>query len=180
MNWIKKNGTLAVAMLVRELVEQTRNEVDDAGQLPDDACYDFDCADPQSGERPSGVKKTRYRTVKSFAYATFRSHETIRRNGDGSRRSPELQAVVPNGSTYAYDVIAHVGVESFLHGRRLTDIQEDLVRQNPAMHVPISTLYEQRMKFLFYLGHLHRQATPVLKEYFRQQGPISWLIDGTV
>ena len=180
MGWVKKNGTLAVAALVRELVEQTRSEVEDAGQLPDDACYDFDSADPQSGERPSRVEKTRCRTVKSLAYATFRSHETIRRNADGSRRSPELQTVVPNGSTYAYDLIALVGVLSFLQGRRLADIQEELARQKPALHVPISTLYEQRLKFLFYLGHLHRQAMPVLNDYFRQQGPIIWLIDGTV
>ena len=180
MGWVKKNGTLAVATLVRELVEQTRGELENAGQLPDGACYHFDSADLQPGERSPSVEKTRCRTVKSLAYATFRSHETIRQDGDGRRRSPQLQAVVPNGSTYAYDLIAHVGLESFLQGRRLRDIQDELARQKPALRVPTNTLYEQRLQFLFYLGHLHRQAMPVLKDYFRQRGPISWLIDGTV
>ncbi len=180
MGWVKKNGTLAVAALVRKLVDQARGELEDAGELPELACYHFDSDDPQPGERLPRIEKTRCRTVKSLAYATFRSHETIRQNGDGSRRSPPLQAVVPSGSTYAYDLIARVGLESFLQGRRLADIQDELGRQKPALQVPTSTLYEQRLKFLFYLGHLHRQAVPVLNDYFRQRGPITWLLDGTV
>ena len=52
-----------MAALVRELVQQTRAELEDAGQLPDDACYHFDSADPQPGERPPRVEKTRCRTV---------------------------------------------------------------------------------------------------------------------
>lgn len=43
----------------------------------------------------------------------------------------------------------------------------------------MSTLWDQQQKFLFYLGCLHRQAAPVLRDYLAAHGPVTWLLDGT-
>ena len=84
-----------------------------------------------------------------------------------------------SGATYAFDVIAHVGVETYLRGRSLQDIQEELADRRPAIDVPLSTLWDQQQKFLFYLGCLHQQAGPRLREFLAQHGPVTWLLDGT-
>jgi hypothetical protein len=83
--------------------------------------------------------------------------------------------IAPQGGRYAYDLIAHVGVESLLHGRKLEDLAEDLV----ALGIPFSSLYDLRQKFMFYLGHLHRQSAPRIRDYLQQRGAVTWLIDGT-
>jgi len=78
-------------------------------------------------------------------------------------------------------VVAHVGLESLLRGRRLKDIQHDLASKSSPVHIPTSTLYDQQQKFLFYLGHLHQQAAPRLRELLQgQPGGSTWLLDGTL
>ncbi len=44
----------------------------------------------------------------------------------------------------------------------------------------MSTLWELQRKFLFYLGHLHRQAAASIRKYLDGQGETTWLLDGTV
>ena len=46
--------------------------------------------------------------------------------------------------------------------------------------IPFSSLYDLQQKFLFYLGHLHREATPQLAAYLQQRGGSTWLIDGNL
>jgi hypothetical protein len=73
-----------------------------------------------------------------------------------------------------------VGVESYLRGHSLQDIRHALADHRPAIDIPSSTLWDQQQKFLFYLGHLHEQATPILRQYLAEHGSVVWLLDGTI
>ena len=130
-----------------------------------------------------GVQKTVRRTVVSLQHGQFQACETVRQAaGDGRSapgRSAQLGAMVAPGARYGFDLIAHVGVETYLHGRSLQDLQEELARRQPVIDIPRSTLWDQQQKFLFYLGRLHEQAGPCLREYLAEHGPVTWLLDGT-
>ncbi|TVS14993.1 MAG: hypothetical protein EA424_17565 [Planctomycetaceae bacterium] len=85
-----------------------------------------------------------------------------------------LAQLVPNGGTYGYDLMAHVGCETFLQGRQLQSIAHEFPQ------IPFSSLYDAQRKFLFYFGHLHRQSASVLSEWFLRHGGSTWLIDATL
>jgi hypothetical protein len=85
-----------------------------------------------------------------------------------------LPRLVPKGGAYGYDLIAYVGCETFLRGRKL----ESVAREFP--QIPFSSLYDVQHKFLFYFGHLHRQSAPVLAARFQRRGGGTWLIDATL
>jgi hypothetical protein len=129
-----------------------------------------------------GVPKTVRRTVVSLRHGRFQACETIRHaavDGRPPGRSVELAGMVASGARYGYDLIAHVGLETYLHGRRLEELQAQLAQGLPTIEIPRSTLWDQQQKFLFYLGVLHRQAAPRLREYLAGQAPVTWLLDGT-
>ena len=92
----------------------------------------------------------------------------------------QLARLVAPGCRYGYDLVAHVGLESFLHGRRLEEIQQNLAEGEPSIHLPTSSLDELRRRFLFYLGQVHQQAAPLLKASLHQPEGMTWLIDGTL
>jgi hypothetical protein len=85
-----------------------------------------------------------------------------------------LAHFVPKGGTYGYDLMAHVGCETFLQGRQLQSVAQEFPR------IPFSSLYDAQHKFLFYFGHFHRQSACVLTDWFRQHGGSTWLIDATL
>ena len=150
--------------------------------MPDGFRLDFDPAN----EDPAAagvVLKTFRRTVISLRYGRFQARETVRREAEPGgckpRRSGQLARLVPAGASYAFDVIAHLGVEIFLHGRDLEDLQRALAERRPALTIPLSTIWDQAQKFLFYLGCLHERATPLLRQYLAEHAPVTWLLDGT-
>jgi hypothetical protein len=181
---------LSLSALLHEVAHQAGEQLQQAALLPADACFRFDAAqegvgitDPRTAAGSSGVQKTVRRTVISLQHGRFQACETVRqpaRNGrPAPSRSAQLASIVASGATYAFDVIAHVGVETYLRGRSLQDIQEELADRRPAIDMPLSTLWDQQQKFLFYLGCLHQQAGPRLREFLAQHGPVTWLLDGT-
>ena len=163
-----------------------------SGELPDGAEYIFDELDRlecptgevTEEESPMTVRKTRRRRVVTLKYGTFDAHEVVRQQNtrDQSRSIPssELARLVAPGCRYGYDLVAHVGLESFLHGRRLEEIKQNLQEGQPSIPLPTSSLDELRRRFLFYLGQVHRQAAPLLKESLHQPEGMTWLIDGTL
>jgi hypothetical protein len=88
--------------------------------------------------------------------------------------APPLARLVPKGHSYGYDLIAHVGCETFLRGRNLQSVAGEFPQ------IPFSSLYDVQHKFLFYLGHLHRQSAPLLADRFQRRGGGTWLIDATI
>jgi hypothetical protein len=191
----KKNGTLAVAERALRLLHQRLDEIKRSGELPDRAQYTFDELDrmtndprndPQEmpGTAPGNVVKTARRTVVTLKYGTFEARKVVRQTntqaGRGLVHNSELAQLVAPGCQYGYDVVAHVGLESFLFGRRAEEIAENLKRDSPSISIPSSTHDELRRRFLFYVGQVHRQAAPALREALHgPEGP-TWLIDGTV
>ncbi|MCP4458081.1 MAG: hypothetical protein GY816_08675, partial [Cytophagales bacterium] len=94
--------------------------------------------------------------------------------------SPKLAILVPSGARYAYDLIALVGRQSYLEDRKLNSIHEEIINRHKLPHIPFSSLYDLQRKFLFYLGEVHRQAAPRIKNYLQERGNNTWLIDGTI
>lgn len=182
---------MSLLALLHEVEQQAREQLQQAAILPAEVRLRFDPAreaswipGPHAPTTPhGGVQKTARRTVVSLEHGRFQACETVRQAaGDGHPvpgRSVRLAKIVPSGARYGFDLIAHVGVETYLHGRSLQDLREELARRRPAIDIPLSTLWDQQQKFLFYLGCLHRQATPALREYLAQHGPVTWLLDGT-
>jgi len=180
-----------VLVLLHKVEQQAREQLQQAAILPAEVRLRFDPAreaswipGPHAPTTPhGGVLKTARRTVVSLKHGRFQACETVRQAaGDGPPvpgRSAQLADIVPARARYGFDLIAHVGVETYLHGRSLQDVRAELARRRPAISIPLSTLWDQQQKFLFYLGCLHRQAMPALREYLAQHGPVTWLLDGT-
>ena len=154
-------------------------KISDISALPDDAEYVFEsCVDN------SFVQKTRRRTVISLKYSKFRSIEISRRKKDRSKtstfRSSELAAIVPSGAKYSFDLIAFVGRKCYLEGCTLKSVNAEIEKRKGLSPIPASSLYDIQRKFLFYLGELHRRATPEIEAFLRKRGNVTWLIDGTI
>ena len=188
----KKNGTLAVADLALRLVHEQMDQLKTAGELPEGVEYIFDELDLLEHQTDgvfkenssTTVRKTHRRTVVTLKYGTFSACEVVRQRKTQDPKpsipSSELAQLVAPGCRYGYDVVAHVGLESFVHGRRLEEIQQNLTERKPPIHLPTSSLDELRRRFLFYLGQVHRSAAPKLKESLHQEEGMTWLIDGTL
>jgi hypothetical protein len=178
-----------LSALLHEVQQQAAEQLLQAASLPANVCFRFDTAregpgnaEPQAAGATGSVQKTVRRTVVSLQHGPFQACETVRQAvGDGRppSRSAELAGIVAPGARYGYDLIAYVGLETYLRGRRLQDLQEQLALGQPPIKMPLSTLWDQQQKFLFYLGALHRQAAPRLREYLAGQRPVTWLLDGT-
>ena len=129
--------------------------------------------------------KTKQRTVASLEHGHFHAHETVRQHttATGQRtawHSVELRRLVPRGCRYAFDLISHLGIETFLHGRSLQDVQRSLAERQPVIDVPFSSLWDQQHRFLFHLGQMHERAAPVIRGFLASQSHVTWLIDGTL
>lgn len=178
---------------MHQVQNQETAQLQQASRLPEGVRFCFDPARETVGSAPGDdadkaeprgrVQKTICRTVVSLQHGAFQAHETVRcPSGEEPpvlRHSAQLAELVPSGARYGFDLLAHVGVETFLHGHSLDELREALSARQPAIPIPPSSLWDQQQKFLFYLGCLHEQAAPLLRDYLAQQGPVSWLVDGT-
>ena len=178
---------------MQQIRRSSTNQIEQTATLPEGVRLDFDVANelPSPSDRndesaaPSGrVQKSSQRTVVSLQHGRFQAREIVRQQTHNAdtviQRSTQLADMVAKGSRYAFDLIAHVGVESYLRGRSLQDIRQNLAGQQPAIDIPRSTLWDQQQKFLFYLGHLHVHARPLLRQYLTEHGSVVWLLDGTI
>jgi hypothetical protein len=168
-----------VAVLVQELCQATVAQLQAAARLPVPPTYRF------ADEATSGpVLKSRTRGVVSARHGEFVAVEVIHAGAPGPQSKPEgsaaLARLVPRRSGYAFDLIAQVGVQTFLDGHTLAQVQQTLRGQSPGVEIPLSTLQDLKMKFLYYLGRLHQEAAPGIKAYLRQRGHVQWAIDGTL
>lgn len=169
---------------MNELQKNLKEQLTAASQLPQQAEYTFDshCHEPENKYLP--IQKTIRRTVTCLEYSTFQAREVLRKNTETEskavQRSSDLQTIVAKGHRYAYDLIAFVGKRAFLDGRKLTAIKEELIQDKSFSNIPFSSLYDCQRKFLFFLGELHRQAAPRIKEHLQKRSDVTWLIDGTL
>jgi len=168
-----------VVLLVQELQQQTRVQLQALAQLSAPPTYRFDAA-----ASPLPVLKSRARQVRSAQHGSFVAVEVMRTDPDRPQappqRSPALARLVPRHSSYAFDLIAQVGQQVFLKGQRLAQVRQTFQEAPAHLSIPLSTLQDLKMKFLFYLGLLHQQAAPQLQAHLQQRGHVQWAIDGTL
>lgn len=172
------------------MTRQASEQLGEAAILPALPRVDFDGAEEalQNGDgspvSAGLIRKTSNRTVVSLACGCFEAHETVRHKiADTScscERSQQLALLVPSGARYGFDVIAYVGLETYLYGQSLGDVAKELAGRPRPIDIPRSTLWDQQQKFLFHLGQLHEQAAPRLRQYLAEQGENIWLLDGTL
>lgn len=141
---------MSLSILVQQLREGGVGELEAAAHLPDHTVYTFDQETPPNTAAGCAwtVLKTTRRQVVSLRFSRFQSHEVIRLERGQERvvvhPSPQLTDLVPRGGRYAYDLIAYVGQESLLHGRKLQDIAVDLV----SLGIPFSSLFSNLARML--------------------------------
>ena len=178
---------------MRQVCQASTRKLQQEASLPQDVQLDFDAAREEqslgttSGQQDNHVLKTSQRTVVSLQEGRFQAREIVRRQprkeGEGSsliQRSTQLAGLVPLGARYGFDLIAHVGIESYLRGHSLQEIRRDLADRPSPINIPRSSLWDQQQKFLFYLGQLHQQAANPIRQYLAERGKVTWLLDGTV
>ena len=178
---------------MRQVCQTSTRELQQQATLPQDARLDFDPAHEEqdlgsaSEGAASHVLKTSKRTVVSLQEGRFQAREIVRQQpcDDSERssliqRSMQLAGLVPPSARYGFDLIAHVGIESYLRGHSLKEIRRDLADRSSSIDIPASSLWDQQQKFLFCLGHLHQQAANSIRQYLAEQGKVTWLLDGTV
>jgi hypothetical protein len=144
---------------------------------------DFPADIPAEGP-PTRIYKTHRRKVVSLAFGVIWAREIVHAaDTHGNRklfRSESLRRLVPHKCVYAYDVIVAVGLATLLEGVQLQELQQRWQQRSPALDIPLSTLWHLQRRFLFLLGAMHRRALPKLKDYLRERGGYTALIDGTI
>lgn len=173
---------MKVAEILQDALDAGVAHLRQLGSLPAEAVYTFDrpAEECQAGQALPPVIKTRQRVVVSLRFGAIRCREVLRlADRAGHPRPSGLGSFVADGMRYAYDIIAHVGVEYYLHGNTLASIQEELRRRSPAVVVPASSLYDICTYFLYLFGQLHRRRAERLHAALGRDGKSVWLLDCT-
>jgi hypothetical protein len=171
-----------MAELLQDLLRTGQDHAHHLGTLPAGAVYTFDrlAEEVQAGQALPPMIKTRLRKVVSLRFGTLFCREVIRQGEQAGRATPSgLERLVAKGMRYAYDVIAYVGVEYYLHGNTLEDIRQELRQREPPVIVPLSSLYDIGGYFLYLFGQLHRRRASQLRALLEQEGKSAWLMDCT-
>jgi hypothetical protein len=173
---------LTVAEILQDVLGAGEEQLRQLGTLPGNAVYTFDrlAEEAQTGQALPPVIKTRRRRVVSLRFGAICCREVLRQAGQAGRTSASgLEGLVAKGMRYAYDLIAHVGVEYYLHGNTLKDIHQELRQRKPPLIVPLSSLYDICGYFLHLFGQLHRRRADHLRALWEQEGKSVWLLDCT-
>ena len=171
---------------MERLLDDLERELERASRLPEDATYTLDEKDNDGVDAASVgcMQKTRFRKLVSARFGSFRAREVVREKkgeeASSAVRPSALTLLVPSGATYTFDLISHVGQKTFLEARTVLEVQTALKERRTPIHVPRSSLYDSKLKFLFYLGEMHRLAAPQIREYLQDRGDVIWSIDGTL
>ncbi len=167
---------------------KAKQEITILSQVCSNVKYIFDQQEMllQNNTTVQPILKTSVRKVVSLQHSRFIAKSVIRKNAnnrpiDGTYKIPSLCSIVPSGANYAFELIAEIGIESYIEGDKLGDIQHNLKQQDANLDIPLSSMFDQQRKFLFYFGALHHQSAEKIKSYLqRREEAITWLLDGTL
>lgn len=176
-----KRGSLELARLVADVQQGEQDQLRNAALLPGGAIYTFDRAAQGllPGQRPPVLIKTRKRRVVSLRFGELTCCEVLRQDQQGKMIPSGLEQLVGSKKRYAYDLIVHVGLEYFQHGRSLEDIGRQLTKRSPGLTISTSTLYQLCGYFTELLGLLHQHRALALRQLCQGQGLSVWLLDCT-
>lgn len=128
------------------------------------------------------VKGTRIRQVRSVFYGEFVARERLGYCPSHPDlplvRSSELASIVAPGARIAYDVIASVGIQRFMHCRQYEEIAIELSRHH-RIEVSPRTASHLAQKFVAYVSVVHRESIELLRRDMRERGGYILHVDGT-
>jgi hypothetical protein len=93
-------------------------------------------------------------------------------------RAQGYSELVPPHGNYAFDLIVHIGLASFLQHRQYGEIQQELGAQW-GLRLSCSTIRELAQSFLDYLAATHQAHLRELRESLQQDGGYALHVDGT-
>ena len=99
-------------------------------------------------------------------------------NGGPLLHSEALRRLVPPRCRYGYDLIVFCGLELYVHGRQVEEIQIR-VKQKSEVIIAASTVQVLGYKFFKYLGRLHRQSLPAIRHQMALAGGYILHLDST-
>ena len=127
------------------------------------------------------VLKTHAKTVTTTHIGSFTARETqlyCDQCHDGTvYHSQDLPRLVPNGCSFGYDVMIHIGQALFLRHRNHKEIIEELFSKN--IRISSSEIDHLGKKFITYLAIAHRQNAGRLKTTLNRNGGYILHLDGT-
>ena len=120
------------------------------------------------------------RIIHTLAFGSFVAYEQILEgSNDGPpRHSETVRRLVPPHCRYGYDLIVFCGLELYLHGRQVEEIQSR-IHQQSAVKIAASTVQVLGYKFLKYLGRLHRRSVPAIRHQMALAGGYILHLDST-
>jgi hypothetical protein len=126
------------------------------------------------------LKTVTGRIIHTLAFGSFVADEQILagRKGGSPRHSEALRRLVPPRCRYGYDLIVFCGLELYLHGRQVAEIQSR-IQQQGAVEIAASTVQMLAYKFLKYLGRLHRHSVPAIRHQMALAGGYILHLDAT-
>jgi hypothetical protein len=132
------------------------------------------------------IQKTLTRWGVTLGHGRFRIHETVHVCTSGcrherklvTRRPSNLAELLPPRSVIGYDVMAHVGIERFVHHRQRAEISAAL-ETDYGIGLSSGEISELGRRFLIYLETLHRTSAAVLRATLEADGGWPLHIDAT-
>jgi len=91
--------------------------------------------------------------------------------------STQLRALAPEGGTYGFDVIVHVGMSLFVHCRNEREIMQDLASRN--IFISEREIGYLGRKFVIYLALAHQDSRDQLVSLMAKRGGYILHVDGT-
>ena len=150
-----------------------------AVETSSDPCY-------QCGAQMT-VQKTVKRKVVTLKHGIFQTQERVRvckarcTHPSGelvTRRSEDLQQLVPVGANYGYDLEVFVGLERFVHHRQREEIRSALQVEHD-ISLSSGEVSVLTKRFLSHLEELHLAHTESIRQAFTQDGGYPLHIDAT-
>ena len=132
------------------------------------------------------VQKTVIRRVVTLAHGPFRAHEWVRVCAEGcasssgarlSRRSEELQRLVPPGAVYGYDIEVRVGLARFVHNRQREEIRAQLRRDG--IELSTGEISALALRFVLHLAALHSACAERIRAALASDGGYPLHVDAT-
>ncbi len=125
------------------------------------------------------VQKTHKKTVVTLDIGAFTAKETCLKCicHDEVYGSTEMRALVPNHSTFGFDVIVHVGKSLFVRCLGVQEIVNELATRN--ISISSSEVTFLGKKFIAYLAHAHREAREDIRDSMQKRGGYILHVDGT-
>lgn len=126
------------------------------------------------------VQKTHLRSGVSMAHGRVRIRETVHvcAGTCGERLTSPLAAIFPPRLTFGYDVIAHIGVERFVHHRQREEIRQDLAVSR-GIEISSGEVSMLARRFCAYLAALHQAHAPALRALLASDGGWPMHLDAT-